>query len=159
MTRNLILAALAFVLFLVARTTTHAENWPGWRGPRGDGQSTEKNIPVHWNGTTGENIAWKVKVPGQGHASPVIWNDRVLLVSCLMDETERVLCCLDRKTGNSIWQSTVFRAPLETKHGLNSYASSTPVTDGQRIYVSFLEVGTKTVPAIEEPTITSTNSG
>ena len=48
-----------------------AENWPAWRGPRGDGTSQEQNVPIHWSGE--ENVAWKVAVPGTGHASPIVW--------------------------------------------------------------------------------------
>src|SRR6266852_2141096 len=51
--------------------------WPGWRGPRGDGTSDETGIPVHWTKT--ENIAWKAPIPGKGHSSPVIWGDRIFV--------------------------------------------------------------------------------
>ena len=123
------------------------ENWPGWRGPRGDGTSQETAAPTQWDGAAGKNIAWKVPVPGNGHASPIIWDDRVFLVACLTDSQERVLACLDRTSGKTIWQKTVFKGPLETKHALNSFASSTPVTDGKLVYVSFLEVDGSTIPA------------
>jgi outer membrane protein assembly factor BamB len=124
-----------------------AENWPGWRGPRGDGTSLEENVPVTWNAITGENIAWKTEIPGNGHASPIVWNDRIFLVACLLESKERVLICLDRTSGKILWQRTVFTAPLETKHALNSYASSTPATDGELVFVSFLEVDGSTIPA------------
>lgn len=124
-----------------------AENWPGWRGPRGDGTSIDENLPLSWDGTTGENVAWKVKVPGVGHASPIIWKDCVFVVSCLEKSNERVLISLDRKSGKILWQKTVLKSPLETRHKLNSFASSTPATDGKFIYVTFLEVGEKTIPA------------
>jgi outer membrane protein assembly factor BamB len=124
-----------------------AENWPGWRGPRGDGTSTEAKTPLKWDATTGDNLAWKVEVPGNGHAQPIIWNDRIFLVACLPDGKERVLICLDRTSGKTLWQQTVFIGPLETKHSLNSFASSTPVTDGDLVYVSFLEVDGSTIPA------------
>ena len=75
------------------------EDWPGWRSPRGDGTSLEKNVPVRWDGATGENIAWKVEVPGEGHASPIVVGDRVFLVTCLEERGDRVLLCLDRRTG------------------------------------------------------------
>jgi outer membrane protein assembly factor BamB len=117
----------------------HAENWPCWRGPRGDGTSLEKEVPVRWNAATGENIAWKVPLPGHGYASPIVWEDRIFVVSCLEDERERILVCLDRKTGKTLWQQTVLTAPLEKKHKLNSFASSTPATDGELVYVTFLE--------------------
>jgi outer membrane protein assembly factor BamB len=114
-----------------------AENWPCWRGPRGDGTSQEANVPTHWSAT--ENIVWKVPIPGGGHSSPAVWEDRVFVVSCLDKTTERVLLCLDRKTGRTLWQQAVFSSPLEHKHKLNSFASSTPATDGKSVYVSFLD--------------------
>ena len=116
-----------------------AENWPGWRGPRGDGTSLEKNIPVRWNGPAGKNIAWKVEIPGRGHASPIVWQDRIFLVTCRQDAQQRCLLCLDRRTGRTLWEQVVLRAPLEKKHRLNSHASSTPATDGRSVYVSFLD--------------------
>jgi outer membrane protein assembly factor BamB len=120
-----------------------AENWPGWRGPRGDGTSLESAVPTKWNGQTGENIAWKVAIPGTGHSSPIVWEDRLFIVTCLTDEQsdagDRVLMCLDRGTGKTLWQQKVLHAPLEKKHTLNSHASGTPATDGERVYVSFLE--------------------
>ncbi|MBI2477645.1 MAG: PQQ-like beta-propeller repeat protein, partial [Planctomycetia bacterium] len=124
-----------------------AENWPGWRGPRGDGSSLETNVPTAWDGATGKNIRWKVPIAGEGHASPIIWNDRIFVVSCLPEKQERVLICLNRADGKLLWQKDVVSAPLETKHNLNSFASGTPATDGELVYVSFLEVDGRTVPA------------
>ena len=122
-----------------------AENWPQWRGPRGDGSA--EAAPLRWNGETGQGVAWKAPIPGVGHASPIVWGDRVLLVTCLEDDQQRALICLDRDSGKKVWQREVVRSPLETKHRLNSFASSTPSTDGNHIYVSFLEVDGTTVPA------------
>ena len=114
-----------------------ADNWPGWRGPRGDGSSAETNVPVRWGST--ENVAWKTEIPGEGHASPIVSGERLFLVSALTETEERVLICLDRRTGNVVWRRSVVRAPLEQKHPFNSFASSTPATDGRRIYVTFLD--------------------
>ena len=105
-----------------------AENWPCWRGPRGDGTSLEDNAPVRWDGASGENVVWKVPLPGHGYASPIVWEDRIFVVSCIEEKRERILVCLDRKTGEVLWQRTVLTAPLEKKHKLNSFASSTPAT-------------------------------
>lgn len=134
---------LGLLLLLAAGVVTglhrvaQAENWPQWRGSRGDGSSAESNVPVRWS--TSDNVAWKVEVPGQGHASPIVWGDRVFLVATLPETRERVLLCLDRRSGRTIWRSTVFAAPLEKMHKLNSYASGTPATDGELVYVAFLE--------------------
>jgi len=138
--RVLVLIGFAACCSIASRAA--AENWPGWRGPRGDGLSDEPRVPTHWDGEKQDNIAWKVEVPGTGHASPVIWQDRIFLVSCLEEEQDRILLCLDRKSGKTLWQESVLQSPLEKKHALNSYASSTPATDGELVYVTFLE-GTK----------------
>lgn len=115
------------------------ENWGGWRGPRGDGSSLEKSVPTRWDGKTGGNIAWKVEVPGGGHGSPIVWGSRIFLATCLEASSERALVCLERERGEILWQRVVLEAPLETKHDLNSFASSTPATDGEMVYVAFLE--------------------
>jgi len=129
------LSALALVLLLPL--AARAGDWPGWRGPRGDGTSDETNVPLRWS--KAENIAWKVPIPGTGHSSPVVWGDRIFLTTCLEKERQRVLLCLDRRTGKTLWQEVVLTAPLEAKHRLNSYASSTPATDGKHVWVSFLD--------------------
>jgi outer membrane protein assembly factor BamB len=146
MLRHVITVSLVVAGFLIA-APAHSENWPCWRGPRGDGTSEETNIPTHWDGPAGKNIVWKVPLTGSGHASPAIWNDRIFLAACLEDTQERILLSLDRRTGKTLWQTTVLKSPLESKHALNSYASSTPATDGELIFVSFLEVDGHTVPA------------
>ncbi|MBN1816340.1 MAG: PQQ-binding-like beta-propeller repeat protein [Sedimentisphaerales bacterium] len=102
-----------------------------------DGTSLEKEVPVHWSQT--ENVAWKTPIPGQGHASPIVWGDRIFLVTAEKSSQERILLCLDAKTGQLVWQRTVLTAPFERLHNLNSQASSTPATDGERVYVSFLD--------------------
>lgn len=111
------------------------ENWPAWRGPRGDGSSLEKDVPVTWSAT--QNIVWRAPLPGKGHASPVVWGDRIFVVTALQEQ--RLLLCLDRSNGNALWQRVVLEAPLEKINRLNSYASSTPATDGEKVYVSFLD--------------------
>ena len=113
------------------------ENWPGWRGPRGDGTSLEQDVPIRWSAT--ENIAWKTPLPGEGHSSPVVWGNRVFLTTAVKETEERVLLCLDASTGKLLWRETVLRAPLEAKNAENSYASATPATDGEKVFVTFLD--------------------
>ena len=127
-------------LVLVTTTTLQAENWPGWRGPRGDGSSVSTNLPMNWDGASGENVKWKAAIPGTGHSSPVVYGDRIFVASCLPKTQERVLISIDRKTGKILWQKTVLKARLEKKHSLNSFASGTPATDGETVIASFLEV-------------------
>lgn len=130
-------------------TPATAEQWPTWRGPRADGSSQETGIPTDWDGPSGRNIAWKTPVPGLGHASPIVWDERIFLVSCLQESDERLLLCLDRKSGATLWRRTVLESPLEGKHPLNSFASSTPATDGRFVYVTFLDRNEMVVAAYD----------
>jgi outer membrane protein assembly factor BamB len=114
-----------------------SEEWPGWRGPRRDGTSQESGFPLQWSPS--EGILWKVPIPGKGHSSPIVWGDRIFLTTCVEEAGERRLLCLDRKDGHTLWDQLVLICPLEGKHQLNSFASSTPVTDGRHLYVGFLE--------------------
>lgn len=130
-------AGLVSLLLLLQAPVVPAENWPCWRGPRHDGTSLETALPTRWSAT--ENVAWKTAVPGEGHSSPVVWGDRVFLTSALTDGQKRLLLAFDRRDGRALWQQTVLEAPLEAKNNENSYASATPATDGERVYVSFLD--------------------
>ncbi len=92
------------VWFPLVSPTESGENWPCWRGPRNDGSSLQKILPTRWDGATGSNIAWKVALEGSGHASPIVWNDRIFLVSCREDRQERLLLCFDSATGKLLWE-------------------------------------------------------
>lgn len=140
-----ILTMLAIVLF--SGPWAVAENWPNWRGPRGDGTSLDTNAPTKWDGKTGDHVRWKVALPGEGHSSPIVWDDRIFVTTCVADANSRRLICLDRKSGGIQWEKEVLNAKLESKHALNSYASSTPATDGSLVFVSFLEVNDEQVAA------------
>jgi outer membrane protein assembly factor BamB len=134
---------LAFPM-LLAPLAARGENWPGWRGPRGDGTSEEKGVPTQWSAI--ENIAWKVPLPGSGHASPVVWGDSIFVASCNEGSQQRLLTCFDRR-GTRKWEKVVLEAPLEKKHGLNSFASGTPAADGECVYAAFLDRGEMVVAA------------
>ncbi len=124
------------VLFFFVAGLIQAENWPGWRGPSGDGVSNGKGIPTKWSST--ENIAWRIAIPGEGHSSPIVWGDKVFLTSSLTEKNRRILLCLDRLSGQTVWQRDVVQSPPETIHRLNSRASGTPATDGRQVYVTFM---------------------
>jgi outer membrane protein assembly factor BamB len=134
--RILAVAAVAACCCAAAHTAA-GENWPGWRGPRGDGTSQETGVATHWSGT--DNVAWKTPIPGKGHASPIVWGDRIFVVTCDEQAQERILLAYDRRTGSELWRRVVLQSPLEHKHQLNSFASSTPATDGKLVYVTFLD--------------------
>lgn len=125
---------LTLVLLLSLTPSGRAENWPCWRGPRRDGTVTETNVPVRWGAA--ESVKWKVPVPS-GHSSPVVWGGRIFLTACDTSTKQRLLFCLNADDGSTVWKREVLTAELEPKHKLNSYASSTPCTDGQNVWVSF----------------------
>jgi len=127
---------LVGVLAVVSAAGARAENWPSWRGPRGDGTSSETKVPLRWG--AGRNITWKVRIPGKGHSSPVVWGDKIFVTTCLESEKKRVLLAVDRAGGKILWQRVVLTAELEGKNRLNCYAASTPATDGKRVWVTFL---------------------
>ena len=134
MKRDFARVVLVTGLLAYSAATVHAEAWPGWRGPRGDGTCIEESIPTKWDPA---GALWNTELPGQGHASPIVWGDRLLTVAALPATQQRVLLCLDRNTGRILWQRTVVQGPLPKIHEQNSHASGTPATDGQRVYVSF----------------------
>ena len=97
-----------------------SENWPGWRGPRGDGTVLEApSLPIGFSVT--EDTVWKTEIPGIGHASPIIWQDRIFLVTADAETTARSLLCLDRASGKVLWTRVVLEAPFEDIHRLNSH--------------------------------------
>ena len=108
-----------------------AEEWTRFRGPNGSGISAATTIPVRW---TDEDYNWRVKLPGVGHSSPVVWQSRIF-VTCGDEQTgTRAVVCYDVKSGQERW-SHRFPAQHHRKHKLNSFASPTPAVDAERVYV------------------------
>lgn len=138
---GLLLALLSFPC------SARAENWAAWRGPRADGTCLEKSVPKQWDVA---NATWKTAVPGIGHASPIVWGDRIFTVTAFPEKLDRMLLCFDRVTGKILWQQIVAHGPLEKINKQNSYASGTPATDGKRVYVNF-RVGKNIVVAAHDP--------
>jgi outer membrane protein assembly factor BamB len=106
-------------------------NWSRFRGPNGSGVSDDKNIPVRW---TARDILWKTPLPGVGHSSPILWGNRVFLQSATA--AERLLVCIDAGSGKQLWAKAAPGKPGKI-HPRNSLASSTPATDGERVYAIF----------------------
>ena len=159
-------SALLTLLALAAVSTCLAgpDDWPGWRGPTENGISTLKNLPSTWSNA--QNVAWKTAVPGRGHASPVVWGNRVFLTTDLEGDvmpgvapvkhkqegqpfrhpdsvggnrkhTLKVLC-FDAVGGKQLWERTAYEGPVfDDVHKFNTYASPTPVVDGKYVYAYF----------------------
>jgi len=138
---------LAFTLTLAAvsgsRDGLRAEEWPEFRGPTGQGHSTERNIPLEWSES--RNVAWKTPLPGTGWSSPVVAGGKVWLTAAVKDRNGGSLRALayDAATGHELVNTEVFRVrsvdPLNPK---NTRASPTPILDGDRVYVHFGADGT-----------------
>jgi outer membrane protein assembly factor BamB len=153
-------AAGALMTSLRAAADPTAEKfWPQWRGPYATGVSKTADPPVEWSET--KNIRWKVEVPGRGSSSPVVWGERVFVLSAIPAGTsgadshkpmggvqprsvhQFVVLALDRRTGRVVWQQTAREAtPHEGSHQDNgTWASSSAITDGQRVYAFFESEG------------------
>ena len=120
-----------------------AENWPRFRGENGTGLSTQPGIPVAWEAA---DYAWTIDLPGVGHSAPVIWEKTLFVTSATEGGGTRYLHCLDADSGQQRWQTSVTLGESK-KHLKNSWASSTPATDGQRVYVMFADSSKLTITA------------
>jgi len=130
--RTLLLQASAF---LISIAVASAENWPQFRGPTGQGISTETGLPLRWTAT--ENVAWKTAIPGKSWSSPIVWGDRVFVTTATEEGVSCRVLSLDRKSGSVLWNKEVFQQVPRRKEGRNSYATPTPATDGARVYACF----------------------
>jgi outer membrane protein assembly factor BamB len=112
-------------------------NWPRFRGPSGQGVAVGAAPPIEWD-NTGRNILWRTKVPGRGNSSPVVWGDRIFLTSANENGKERSVLCFDRADGRLLWTGAVPAKPPEPSvRDKNGFATSSPVTDGERV-IAFL---------------------
>ncbi|WP_339727293.1 PQQ-binding-like beta-propeller repeat protein [uncultured Gimesia sp.] len=118
---------------LLGSTSLSAEDWPAFRGPRGNGISLETEVPLKWSQT--ENIVWKVRLPTSGNSSPIVSNGRVFVTCAENEGRQRSLYCFDRKNGQKLWVRTVNFDRVMPTHKTNNYCGSTPVADGERIVV------------------------
>ena len=139
------------VLGALSPRAAFAENWPGFRGPTRQGISYEKDIPLEWSVTS--NVAWKAPVPGLGWSSPIVFGDRVFLTTATENGESFRLLCFDRRTGSVLWNKQVHRQKIARKERLNSFATSTPVTDGRMVYTvafdgSIAAISTEDVPKV-----------
>ena len=156
--RSAAAAALAALAAAAAPALAASDNWPSFRGNAADGRGTG-SPPSTWNVETGENILFRVAVPGLGHSSPVIWGDRLFLTSAVPDRGEASLkvglygdgtpvageppqrfqvLAFDKRTGELLWQHTAFHGvPAIKRHTKASHTNSTPATDGNVLVAFF----------------------
>jgi outer membrane protein assembly factor BamB len=132
-TRHPALLALLFVFTFCS--SSNGENWPQFRGPTGQGVSSEKNLPTKWTAT--DNVAWRAELPGEGWSSPVVFGDRVFLTATTDQGKSCHVIALDRKSGNVLWNKPVLTQETRRKERKNSYATPTPTTDGKQVFAVF----------------------
>lgn len=121
---------------MVADTGDAARYWARWRGPSGQGLAAGSGYPDRWSPT--DNVTWKVRVPGDGNSSPIVWDDRVIVTTAYDGGRRLSVLAFRRSDGTRLWET--FAPEGRTGYGnhfKNGHASATAATDGQRIYVSF----------------------
>ncbi|QEL20025.1 outer membrane protein assembly factor BamB family protein [Limnoglobus roseus] len=134
-----------------------ADNWPGFRGPNGDGVSTAKNVSTTWTET--ENVRWKVPIHDKGWSSPVVWGNQVWLTTALSDGKKFFAVCLDKTTGKVVFDKLLFTADNPPNIAqYNSFASPTPFIEEGRIYVHFGTHGTACLNTVTGDTIWKRNN-
>jgi outer membrane protein assembly factor BamB len=141
-----------------------ARNWGQWRGPLATGVAPQADPPLTWHEADRTNVRWKTAIPGRGHATPIVWNDRIFLTTAIatgpalsprpstapgnhdnLPVTHKhkfVALAVDRTSGKILWQKTLREAlPHEQGHQTGSLASASPVTDGEHLIVNFGSFG------------------
>jgi len=111
--------------------------WPRWRGPSGQGHVADEDAGylIRWSGS--DDVLWKTRVPGRGNSSPIVWGDRVFLTTAHDGGARRSLLAFRRSDGARLWETFAPDASPEDAHPKNTRASSTPATDGERVYAYF----------------------
>lgn len=109
-------------------------NWPRWRGPLENGHSTEIGLPVKFEAA---DVVSTVPLKGVGQSSPVVWGERIFLTSALDKGKQRVVFCVDRVTGKTLWEHVAWTGEPEPSHIMNGWASATCVTDGEVVGAFF----------------------
>jgi outer membrane protein assembly factor BamB len=133
-------AAVLALIFVAG--FAHAEtNWPQFRGPRGDGSSIAKGLPVTWSEQ--EHVRWKTPIHGRGWSSPVVWEQQIWLTTASEDGKQMFAVCVDAASGKIVHDLLLFENEKPDEiHLLNSYASPTPAVEAGRVYLHFGSYGT-----------------
>ena len=158
------------VLFLITtavvaqkNTLEYNKNWPQWRGPDATGYASIGNPPTEWSET--ENVKWKIEIPGRGHATPIVWEDKVFIQTAIPtdrkgeegapeaeESSDRrgppanmalnihdfIIMAINRADGSVLWETKVCEEqPVDATHNFGTWASNSPVTDGEHLYAYF----------------------
>lgn len=134
--KSAILFSICCLLAVFTVSAQETEYWTQFRGANGQGISKAKDLPERWS--TEENMAWKTNIPGESWSSPIVWNNHVFVTTTTEEGKNCHIIAVDRKTGKVLWNKIVFtQKPQQHRHGMNSYATPTPVTDGKTVFAIF----------------------
>ncbi len=128
---------LSLTIGLTLSPSLRGGDWTRFRGPNGQGISSETNLPVTWSAE--KNIAWKTSIPGKGWSSPIVHGDRLFLTSATEEGVSCRVICVNRVDGSVLWNKEVHRQKQGPMRKQNSYATPTPVTDGKNVYAVFYD--------------------
>jgi outer membrane protein assembly factor BamB len=158
-----LLATLSVVSVLVCGCTSTtpvdpALAWPSFRGPGASGVADGFTTPTEWNVGSGQNIRWRIEIPGMAHSSPIVWGDRLYVTTAVRDGDAELkvglygsigsvpdegphdlrLLCIDRRDGKILWSKTSWSGvPKIKRHPKGSHAASSPATDGRHVAAFF----------------------
>ena len=146
------------ILILTFSITTSAQNWPSFRGPNASGVADGTNPPTTWDVEKTQNVLWKTNIPGLSHASPVVWGDKVFVITAVSSDSKTtfsakdrgiglanddakhtwMIFALDKRNGKILWSNTAYEGvPRAKRHVKATQANSTPVTDGRYVVALF----------------------
>jgi outer membrane protein assembly factor BamB len=149
---------VSIVLLAFTFSTARAQNWPQFRGPGATGVVEGSPQPLKWDASTQQNVRWKTAIPGLSHSSPVIWGNKVFVMTAVSSGTDEKryglygdvapvkdnpkhtykLIALDKQKGTILWERVAFEGiPKVKRHPKSSHAASTPATDGKHVIALF----------------------
>ncbi|MCA1603451.1 MAG: PQQ-like beta-propeller repeat protein, partial [Acidobacteria bacterium] len=156
--KHLLILCLFLLLSTISTVTAPAQNWPSFRGTNASGVADGSKLPTNWNADKSQNILWKTAIPGLSHASPIVWGNRVFVITAISSDpktgfnpkdrgigladdsvkhTWRIYA-LDKTTGRVVWEKTAYEGvPRAKRHVKATQANSTPATNGKYVVALF----------------------
>jgi len=149
---------ILFLFIVLCSAVVQAQNWPQFRGPGATGVTEGATKPVKFDGSTSQNVVWKTEIPGLSHASPIVWGNKVFVVTAVSSEKDETryglygdvapvkndpkhswkIYAIDKQKGTILWERVAYEGlPKVKRHPKSTHAASTPVTDGKYLIVNF----------------------
>ena len=126
--------ALGIVTFGSLAFLSAEPDWSGWRGPTGDGHSTDESLPIEWSP---DDVEWKTPLKGEGQSSPCVWGEHIFLTRSGNRGAERYVFCVSRRDGRILWEKLAWEGTPEPTHNMNGWASASCTTDGELVFAFF----------------------